>query len=197
MALGAARRAMTGDDPGALLRTIMAALEAASIPYMVVGSFASTVHGKPRTTHDLDIVIDPTRETLDRFLGALDLDQFYVDADVARDALRRRTMFNLIDMNTAWKIDFVVRKNRPFSVLELQRRTIAPIGDVDIATATAEDTVIAKLEWAKLGASERQLADVAGILRVRAASLDLDYIEHWVRELDLQEPWDRARALSA
>lgn len=103
---------MTSDEPGALLRTIMAALEAASIPCMVVGSFASTAHGKPRTTHDLDIVIDPTAETLEQFLGALDLELFYVDPGVARDALRRRTMFNLIEMNTAWKVDLVIRRVR-------------------------------------------------------------------------------------
>jgi acetolactate synthase regulatory subunit len=187
---------MTNDDPGTLLRTVTAALEGASIPHMVVGSFASTVHGKPRTTQDLDIVIDPTQETLDRFLGALDLDQFYVDADVARDALRRRSMFNLIEMNTAWKVDLVIRKNRPFSVLELQRRIVLPIADVDVPTATAEDTIIAKLEWAKLGASERQLIDVAGILRVRAGALDFAYIEHWVEQLHLQESWSRARALT-
>jgi hypothetical protein len=197
MALSTACRAMTNDDPGALLRTVTAALESASIPYMVVGSFASTVHGKPRTTHDLDIVIDPTAATLDQFLGALDPDEYYVDPDVARDALRRRSMFNLIDMNTAWKIDLVIRKNRPFSVLELQRRTILPIANVDVPTATAEDTIIAKLEWAKLGASERQLVDVAGILRVRSDALDFAYIEHWVEALDLGEPWSRARALSA
>jgi hypothetical protein len=58
---------MTSDEPAALLRAIRAALEAASIPYMVVGSFASTAHGKPRTTQDLDIVIDPTAAALDRF----------------------------------------------------------------------------------------------------------------------------------
>jgi acetolactate synthase regulatory subunit len=187
---------MTSDEPGALLRTIMAALEAASIPYMVVGSFASTAHGKPRTTHDLDIVIDPTAETLEQFLGALDLELFYVDAAVARDALRRRTMFNLIEMNTAWKVDLVIRKDRPFSILELRRRIVLPIAEVDVPTATAEDTIIAKLEWAKLGASERQLVDVAGILRVRSATLDLAYVEHWVEELDLVEQWNRARALS-
>jgi hypothetical protein len=88
-------------------------------------------------------------------------------------------------MNTAWKVDLVIRKDRPFSVLELRRRVVLPIADVDVPTATAEDTIIAKLEWAKLGASERQLVDVAGILRVRSATLDLTYVEHWVEELDL------------
>jgi hypothetical protein len=98
----------------------------------------------------------------------IDVERFYVDADVARDALRRRSMFNVIDMTTAWKVDLVIRKNRAFSIEELQRRSIETIVGVDAPTATAEDTIIAKLEWAKAGSSERQLRDVAGIRLHRA-----------------------------
>ena len=87
------------------LREIKTLLEDAKIPYMIVGSFASTVHGEPRTTHDLDIVIDPLPHALDHFLAHIDMDAFYVDPDTARDALRRRTMFNIIDMRSAWKVD--------------------------------------------------------------------------------------------
>ena len=72
-----------------LLRAVSKLLDDARIPYMVVGSFASMVHGEPRTTQDLDIVIDPSREALDRFLASIDMDAFYVDPDVARDALQR------------------------------------------------------------------------------------------------------------
>ena len=185
------------EGPSELLSTLRSSLEAAAIPFMVVGSYASMAHGHPRTTHDLDIVIDPTPAALDVFLAGLDLNRFYVDTDVARDALVRRSMFNLIDMNSAWKVDFVIRKDRPFSVEELQRRVVMPIADVDAPTATAEDTVIAKLEWAKLGGSERQLSDVAGVLRVRAGSLDLDYIERWVDVLDLRDQWNAARTLAS
>jgi hypothetical protein len=91
----------------------------------------------------------------------------------------------------------VIRKDRPFSVEELQRRVVMPIADVDAPTATAEDTVIAKLEWAKLGGSERQLSDVAGVLRVRAGSLDLGYIERWIDVLDLRDQWNAARILAS
>lgn len=179
--------------PGELLRKTIAALDAARIPHMVVGSFASTVHGEPRTTRDLDLVIDPSRGQLDALLGAFDPEHFYVDPDVARDALRRRSMFNIIEMATGWKLDLVIRKARPFSVEEMQRRTRSRILGMDVPTATAEDTIIAKLEWAKQGASDRQLEDVAGILRVRGADLDVGYIERWVAELGLEKEWRRAR----
>ena len=102
LAGGTTPRPVTDDQPAALLRVIARALDQHAIPYMVVGSFASTLHGEPRTTQDLDLVIDPTRESLDAFVAALDPAQFYVDADTARDAFRRRSMFNVIEMATAW-----------------------------------------------------------------------------------------------
>ena len=185
---------MTENTASGLLRKIISMLEAAKIPHMVVGSFASMAHGEPRTTRDLDVVIDPRLEQLDALVMALDPERFYVDPDVARDALRRRSMFNVIEIETGWKLDFVIRKARAFSIEEMRRRAPARILGIEVATATAEDTIVAKLEWAKEGGSDRQLEDVAGILRVRGPELDLEYIERWVAELGLDEPWQRARA---
>jgi hypothetical protein len=178
-----------------LLRDIVAILGGIGVPHMVVGSFASTFHGDPRTTRGLDLVIDPTREQLEALLVRLSPDRYYVDADVARDALRRRTMFNVIDTTTAWKLDLIVRKPRPFSVEELRRRRPVMLFGIEVDTATAEDTILSKLEWAKLGGSERQLQDVAGILRLRADTLDVEYIERWAADLDVRDQWDRARKL--
>jgi hypothetical protein len=111
---------MMDDAPGGLLRKIIAALEAAHIPHMVVGSFASTAHGEPRTTRDLDLVIDPRPDQLNELLAALDAEHYYVDSDVAHDALRHRSMFNIIEIATGWKLDLVIRKARPFSIEEMQ-----------------------------------------------------------------------------
>lgn len=183
-------------EPGRLLRTIVDALDAAGIPHMITGSFASTFHGEPRTTHALDLVIDPSAAQLDALLATFDPARFYVDTDVAREALRRRTMFNVIEIPTAWKLDLVVRKHRPFSIGELQRRQAATILGVATRVATAEDTIVAKLEWSKLGGSERQLDDVAGIIRVRGDDLDRSYIERWVNELGLGDQWRRALDLA-
>lgn len=113
---------------------------------MVVGSFASTAHGEPRTTRDLELVIDPSLAQLDGVVGALDPALFHVDRDVARDALRRRSMFNVIEITTGWKLDLVIRKARPFSVEEMRRRTPTRILGIEVPIATAEDTIIAKLE---------------------------------------------------
>jgi hypothetical protein len=172
-----------------LLRRLVEKLDAAGVPYMVAGSFASTYHGVPRSTQDIDVVIDPTPSSLDTFLASLPEDDYYVDADTARDALRRRSQFNLIDMATGWKVDLIVRKARAFSVEEFRRRELAELFATRVFLATAEDSIVAKLEWAKLGDSERQLRDVSGIMSVRATAIDHAYIEHWVSELDLVELW--------
>lgn len=168
-------------------------LDAAGVPYMVAGSFASTYHGVPRSTHDVDIIIDPTDATLAMLLAALPDADYYVDHDAAKDALRRRSTFNVIDLATGWKVDLIIRKARPFSVEEMTRRQRGEIFGATVAIATAEDAIIAKLEWAKLSDSERQLRDVAGVLSVRAATLDVTYIEKWVAELGLETQWARAR----
>ena len=186
---------MTTDGLRSLLTDVVGLLAKLGIPHMVVGSFASMIHGEPRTTQDLDVVIDPTGDQLEQLLQGLPSERYYVDPDVARDARKRRSMFNVIDMATAWKVDLIVRKTRPFSAEELRRRSKATIRGVIVDAATAEDTIIAKLEWSKAGSSERQLEDVAGIVRVRGADLDLAYIERWVDELELREQWDRARRL--
>jgi hypothetical protein len=194
MACSAGAGPVTTDQPAALLKTIVDALDRNRIPYMVVGSFASTFHGEPRTTQHLDLVIDPTIDSLQRLVSELDPSEFYVDADTARDALDRRTMFNVIEMATAWKVDLVIRRARPFSIEELARRQRVTMLGVEVAAATAEDTIITKLEWAKAGNSDRQLDDVAGILRVREADIDQAYIEGWVSALQLESQWQRARA---
>lgn len=98
-------------------------------------------------------------------------------------------------MQTAWKIDLVVRRTRPFSIEELGRRQRVVIDEVTTHVATAEDTIIAKLEWALAGGSDRQLRDVAGILRLRGDTLDRAYIERWVAELGVADAWARSQAL--
>lgn len=162
------------------------------IPYMIAGSLASSFHGRPRTTHDADIVIDPTPDGLDRLVAALSAADFYVDLTVAREALRTRRQFNVIDRASAFKLDLILRKDRPFSREEFGRRQPAELAGVQVALATAEDTILSKLEWAtKAGGSDRQLADVAGIIGVKGAALDRPYIQRWAAALGVLDVWLR------
>jgi hypothetical protein len=185
---------MIDEGAGAFLARLTAKLAAAGVPSMVVGSFASSFHGVPRSSQDLDLVIDPVPDSLHRFLADLPPEDYYADGDAALDAFRRRGQFNVIDMATAWKADLIVRKARPFSVEEMRRRIEGDLLGVRVFVASPEDTLISKLEWAKLGGgSQLQLRDVSGILQLRRNELDLVYVERWVTELGLGELWQTVR----
>ena len=177
----------------ALLAGTIAMLERAGVRYMITGSVASSYHGEPRATRDLDIVIDPDPGGINRLVGELEADGLYVDAEAARQALDDRTQFNAIDAATGWKVDFLVRKDRPFSREEFGRRTRANLLGTAAWIASPEDTVIAKLEWAAAGGSDQQLDDVASMLEIGGEALDLAYIDRWVADLGLRATWSRAR----
>src|SRR5262249_49511777 len=131
-----ARSSFGGAVSAGLLGRLTEVLVRAGIPYMVVGSFASTFHGLPRTTQDLDLVIDPTPASLAVFLKLLPEDDYYVSPEAARDALARRAMFNVIDIATGWKVDLIVRRDRPFSEEEFRRRAVARLLGHDVYVAS-------------------------------------------------------------
>ena len=101
---------------------MVAALEAAEIPYMLTGSYASSLHSIPRATRDIDVVIFPNRDQLTRFIQSLPADSYYSDLDDAIDSLRRRSQFNIIDYTTGWKVDFIIPAFDEFHVEEFARR---------------------------------------------------------------------------
>lgn len=176
---------------GELLAAIIERLDRAAVPYMVTGSLASSYHGEPRATRDVDIVIDPERKSLTALVADLQEAAFYVDQEVALDALARRTQFNAIGPDAS-KVDFMIRRDRPFSREEFSRRQHANLLGTRGYVTTAEDLVLAKLEWAAVSGSERQIADVAGILAI-AGPLDTAYIDRWATALGLTEAWTRLR----
>ena len=172
-----------------LLARLLAVLNTAEIPYMLTGSYASSIHSIPRATRDLDIVIFPDRDQLTRFIGSLPRDQYYSDLDDALESLLRRTQFNIIDYATGWKVDFIIPPFSEFNVEEFDRRRTIEFDGLDLVVASPEDIVVAKLLWAKAGDSELQIKDAAGVVRFQGDKLDLSYVEMWVSRLELQKQW--------
>lgn len=180
---------MTADE---VFRRVVGALDQAGISYMLTGSFAGAYHGAPRATQDIDVVVAPTEDQLRSLVARLPTTEYYVDEAAALEALREQGQFNIIDLATGWKVDLIVRKARPFSREEFDRREVVKFQGMRLAVATIEDVLIAKLEWAKLGESERQIEDAARLLRIRAADLDRGYLERWIEQLGLREQWAAA-----
>ena len=174
---------MTSEDA---LKLLLSKLDECGISYMITGSFASNIHGLPRATQDADVVIEVERKTLERFLQSLTPD-FYRSSEAAMDALDREQMFNVVHLETGFKVDLIIRKSRPFSKMEFSRRQPAFYLGANRWFATAEDTILAKLEWSKMSDSERQFKDALSVAKLQRDNLDRTYLEKWARELDILE----------
>jgi hypothetical protein len=179
-----------------VLQRITGALDRVGIAYMLTGSFASVYYGSPRSTQDIDLVITANPAQLQAFIDGLPSAEYYADLDAAREAHTRESMFNIIDVKTGWKIDMIMRKARPFSQVEFGRRQMLSIQGISLFVASAEDVLLAKLEWSKLAQSQRQIEDAAGILKIRTDSLDRSYLDKWVRELGLTKEWNDAQRMA-
>ncbi len=174
-------------------RRIVEHLNQCNLNYMVVGSFASAYYSSPRSTADLDIVIEAPFEQLKCLVASLQASDYYAELDAALDALRHESLFNVLDNRNGWKIDFILLKSRPFDREEFRRRVPAKLFDIQLFVASAEDVIISKLEWSKLGGSQRQIEDVGKVLAAQWKTLDQTYLSKWIGELQLQEQWAAAK----
>ena len=172
------------------LQTVLDLLDDCEIPYMITGSFASNLHGVPRATHDADVVIEPIKSTLHLFIGCL-TDKFYVSRDAADKALDLGRMFNVIHFETGFKIDLIIRKDRSFNRNEFKRRSTVDFLGSNRWFASPEDTILAKLEWAKMSGSDKQLNDAANIIRVQSETLDYDYLRKWASDLNISNQLEK------
>lgn len=170
---------------------IARALHEVDIPFMLTGSLAAAFYGAPRATQDLDLVIESQADNLRRLVNDLQAEGLYVDLQSALDALQTGGQFNVIDPSTGWKADLIIRKRRPFSESEFGRRQERQLFGVEIALATLEDLIVAKLEWSELGDSELQRRDIRELLEVAGETVDRTYLAHWIAALDLEEAWQR------
>ena len=178
----------------AFLQKVVEILDEAGVQYMLTGSLAAAYYAVPRATQDIDLVLETEAEGVERLVGGLQAEGWYVDQDAALEALRRRGQFNTIDPDSGWKADFLVRKERPYSLEEFGRRQRISILGVDVAVASVEDVLISKLEWAYLGDSALQRRDVVQLLERSWTRLDHTYLQKWIAQLGLISEWDTACA---
>lgn len=174
------------------------ALEHAGIDYMLTGSLVSGLHGHPRTTNDIDLVVHLRRSAVPALVEALGPD-FDVDAESLADAAEHKRSWNIFHVPTATRIDLFVLKDDEYAVEAFFRRVKWTIGEGQtLHVMSAEDTVLQKLLWFRAGGeqSERQLRDVADVLRVQSGRLDERYLETWARKLGLEGLLARARGVA-
>jgi hypothetical protein len=177
-------------------RLLVAALEAAGVRYFLGGSVASALYGEARSTRDIDLVAAMSPHHVAPFLGTLG-DAFYADATTIGAAVAARGNFNVIHLDTMVKADIFIFKADAFGRSQFTRRTprqLHPDDPTSIYVASAEDTVLAKLQWYRDGGggSDRQWNDVLGVLKVQGATLERAYLAAWARELGLTDLLRRA-----
>lgn len=187
---------MTASDLVAALRPVVETLEALGVSYYLTGSVASSAHGVARTSLDADIVAGLEPRHLERFVERLQAD-YYLPVDRLQWAVNARASCNLIHLATIFKIDLFVTKDRPFDREAARRAHRDAVDDTPdapvVPIASAEDTILAKLEWFRRGGetSERQWWDVLGMLKVRH-DLDREYLRRWAGPLGVTDLVERA-----
>lgn len=171
-----------------LLVDCLQRLNRLSMPYMLVGSMASNYWGVPRSTHDLDFVVQLLADAVDALVASFAVG-FFIQPESVAKALRPPYQFNAIDEQSALKVDFWILRDNPFEKAALARRLSVLMFETPAFVATPEDLILHKLYWHKLNPSERQLRDAAGIYRVQRDMLDISYIERWANNLAVAQEW--------
>ncbi len=176
-------------EPLAITKQIVDVFSGLDINYMVGGSLASSLHGIPRATQDVDIIADIKLKDITELVNILKND-FYIDADMIKKAIYKSASFNIIHLKTMYKIDIFLLKQDESSKEEMERKQSYEISDeYNLYVSSAEDIIIHKLYWYELGnrISERQWLDVIGVLQVQGKYLDYEYLKKKANLMNVTE----------
>jgi hypothetical protein len=184
-------------DPLQIVQVVVSTLEKLGAPSMIVGSFASSSHGFPRLTQDLDLVAPLNRNQVDGFIAAFSRD-FYLDRGLIEQAVINQTSFNIIHLQSSFKVDIFLLPRGGYVEEEFSRRVlkqIDPRTDFAAYVQSAEGALLSKLACYRQGGevSDNQWRDVIGILKVQAARLDINYLQTWAERLGISDLLLRAR----
>ena len=172
---------------------LLDALEALKIPYMVVGSFASTFWGRPRMTHDADLVVEMTGEKA-AALARLVTPHFYAPQFVIEDAVRKRGQCNLIHLDCAFKVDLWLLKGSPYDAASFERRLLGVIFEREVWVSSPEDVILSKLLWYRAApVLDRQFQDALAVYEIQEPYLEHAYLERWAHTLGIADLLERVR----
>jgi hypothetical protein len=177
-----------------LLKKVVLALEQTGIAYMVTGSLVSSLQGEPRSTHDIDIVINLPRAKVRSLAEAFPPPDYYLDEEALAEAVSGEEMANLIDVSSGDKVDFWMLTDEPFDRSRFARRYKEDILGIRIAVSTPEDTILMKLRWASMsGGSEKQFTDAVRVFEVQYGKLDQAYLREWGMKLGLEQDLEKLK----
>lgn len=184
------------DQLSAALAPVIVVMDSLSIPYYIGGSVATMTHGEKRETSDVDIVADLKAEQIESFVEQLGA-AYYADDQMIRRDVRGKRSFNIIHLETMYKVDVFPLKLRAYDNEALSRRqkdSVPSEPPIEAYVAQPEDIVLAKLEWFRAGGetSDRQWRDILGVLKLQCFDIDFEYMEKWAREINVSDLLERA-----
>ena len=173
------------------LKEVIECFDELAIAYYIGGSVASSAYGMARATMDVDLVAHIEASQVDGLVGSLEAD-YYISAEMVRNAIQRRVSFNLIHLETMIKIDVFIPKDQPYDSEAFARRRVDTLDEEssrEFYLASPEDVVLSKLQWYQTGGrvSEQQWKDVLGVLKIQSDNMDLEYLKYWASKLNLSD----------
>lgn len=173
-----------------LLEKVISVLNDSHIDYMITGSIVSSLQGEPRATHDVDIIVNVQPASIQSLTDVFLPPRFYISKESIEEAIKHKSMFNLIDTTAGDKIDFWILTEEPFDKSRFDRKYVENVYGFDMKISSPEDTILAKLRWAKLsGGSEKQFTDALRVYEVQFGLLDIGYINEWADKLKVTDSW--------
>ena len=186
---------MTSPDASLLkvASLVAEAIERCGLRYSIGGSVASALQGEPRSTMDVDVLVELPAGRIDELVRALG-PEFFADRDSVARAVRQRSSVNIFHQPTSIKVDVFVAGESVLERSQLQRRARVRVSGADLFVHSPEDLVLQKLHWYRLGGavSDRQWRDILGILLVQRGRLDLAFLRQLAAEAGLTELLERA-----
>jgi hypothetical protein len=186
-------------DPQASIVDFFQRLDRLEVPYFVGGSVASSAHGNPRQTNDVDIIVRLAASHAARFADEFERD-FMLSRQSIEETLETNEpyrSFQIINFDSLVRIDCFVPLDEPFANSEFERRQLQDVfPGLKVYVASPEDVVLRKLLWFQLGGkvSDRQWNDIVGVLEVQKGRLDEAYLDSWADRLGIRDMLDEARS---
>ena len=161
--------------------------ESINIDYYVSEGVASSIHGEPRSTRDLDLVIEVKPNQIDLLVKTLEASGYYCPAGAVEDLhCGLGNMLNITHTETIANADIYIKDNSPYSISQMNRKILIDVEEISVFwIASAEDIILQKLRWGKGSKSEKQWRDVLGIIKLQSKNLDYGYLTEWAENLDL------------
>jgi len=169
-----------------ILLDVARRLEGLNIEWMLVGSWACSTWGRPRFTHDVDMLVALRAEDIGRLVSAVQ-DDYHTTPEMLADALFRGTPANLIHMQAAEKVDVWVVGDDEYAAASLARRRRATVSGACVWISSPEDAILAKLRWLQMADTRQHYDDALGVATVQWGNLDLAYLREWADKLSLTE----------